>query len=673
MGGDRSRNASGNIQVTKARAAELRHMIEHHAYRYYVLDDPEVADAEYDQLIRELVEIEEKHPELITPDSPTQRVGAPPAEGFPPLPHRSPMWSLENAFDFDELVAWGRRVERVLGSAADFYCEVKVDGTAVNLVYEDGRLVSAATRGDGVVGEDITPNIKTISAVPLRLRGSKVPPILEVRGEVFMPVKSFESLNGELVEQGHRPFANPRNAASGSLRQKDPGLTAKRNLSIACHGVGILGGSRPKRHSEQMDLLRELGLRITAGPEPLPDLEQVYEYCRRQEGRRHDLEYEVDGVVVKVDDLSQREELGFTSKSPRWAIAYKFPPEEKTTRLKEIRVNVGRTGTVTPFAVLDPVVLSGATVTQATLHNEDQIAQKDIRIGDIVLARRAGDVIPEIVAPVPTRRTGKEKVFKMPAKCPVCGTPLVRPEGEAARRCPNEDCPSRNIESLGHFAGRGGMDIDGFGYKTVVALKERGLLQDPGDIYSITREQLLELPLFADIRADNLMTAIERSKERGLARVLVALGIRHVGPPTARILANEFGSIEAIAAASVEQLTAIEGIGPIAARTIQEWFASERNQRMIEKLRSAGVRLTEERVEVSGPLAGKTFVITGTLPSLSREEATKRIEEAGGKVTSSVSKKTDYLLRGENPGTKATRAEALGVEIIDEKGLTRLL
>ena len=657
----------------ETRVGELRDQIEHHAYRYYVLDDPEIADAEYDALVRELVELEEKHPELITPESPTQRVGAPPAELFAAVRHPSQMWSLENAFDFDELVAWGRRVERVLGSAADFYCEVKVDGTAVNLVYEDGRLVKAATRGDGVHGEDITANVKTIEAVPLKLRGTKVPSVLEVRAEVYMPVASFEKLNAELVEAEHRPFANPRNAASGSLRQKDPNLTAKRNLSVACHGVGILQGARPKRHSEQMEMLQEFGLKITAGPEPLPDLERVYEYCGRQEKSRHEFVYEVDGVVVKVDDLAQREELGYTSKSPRWAIAYKFPPEEKTTRLKDIQVNVGRTGAVTPFAVLEPVVLSGATVSMATLHNEDQIAKKDIRIGDFVLARRAGDVIPEVIAPVPTRRTGKEKPFKMPANCPVCGTKLLRPEGEAVRRCPNEECPSRNIESLFHFTGRGGMDIEGFGYKTIVALRERGLLNDPGDIYSLTLDQLLELPLFAEIRADNLMRSIEKSKDAGLARVLVALGIRHVGPPTARLLASEFGSMSAIAKASEEELTAIDGVGHVAAQTIREWFSSERNRRIVEKLERAGVKMTEERVSISGPLVGKSFVITGTLPTLSREAATEMIEAAGGKVTSSVSKKTDYLLVGENPGSKLARAESLGTEIIDEEGLKKLL
>lgn len=662
-----------NKSEARRRAEELRRQIDHHSYRYHVLDDPEVSDAEYDVFVRELVGVEEEYPDIVTPDSPTQRVGAPPSKLFPPVRHLSQMWSLENAFDFDELVAWGKRVERVLGSAADYFCELKIDGTAVNLIYEDGKLIKGATRGDGVFGEEVTANIRTISAVPLKLRGSKYPKVLEVRGEVYMPVSSFEKLNAELVEKEVRPFANPRNAASGSLRQKDPSLTAKRNLSLVCHGVGVLDGARPKRHSEQMALLRDLGLRVIAEPEPFTDLQQVFEYCRKQEARRHDFEYEADGVVVKVDDLSQREELGYTSKSPRWAIAYKFPPEEKTTRLIKIMVNVGRTGAVTPFAILEPVVLSGATVTQATLHNEDQVAKKDIRIGDIVLARRAGDVIPEVIAPIPTRRTGKERKFKMPSECPRCGTPLVRPKGEAVRRCPNEQCPSRNVEALFHFAGRGAMDIEGLGYKTIIALWEQGIIQDPGDIYSISRDQLLELPLFADKKADLVLSSIEASKQRGLTRVLVGLGIRHVGFPTARALVQEFGSLTAIGEASEERLTAVEGIGSIAARTIREWFSSARNRAIVDKLVKAGVVLTEEATLATGPLSEMTFVITGTLPTLSREEATRLIEGAGGKVTSSVSKKTSYLLAGENPGSKLAKAESAGVEILDVAGLKRLL
>ncbi|MGH2705618.1 MAG: NAD-dependent DNA ligase LigA [Actinomycetota bacterium] len=656
------------------RAEELRRAIDDHAHRYYVLDDPSVSDAEYDALVRELVALEEAHPELVTPDSPTQRVGAPPSEPFAPAQHRSPMWSLDNAFDFDELVAWGKRAERILGAVADFYCELKVDGAAVNLLYEDGRLVSGATRGDGRVGEDITVNIKTINEVPLRLRGSSVPSVLEVRGEVFMPLRAFRELNEELADSGQRVFANPRNAAAGSLRQKDPKVTASRKLSLVCHGVGVIeGGPKAPRHSELMGFLGSLGFRIMPESRLLADLEAVYGYCREWEERRHAVAMQVDGVVVKVDQLAQREELGYTSHGPRWAIAYKFPPEEKTTRLLDIRVNVGRTGAVTPFAVLDPVILSGARVSLATLHNADEIARKDILVGDWVLVRRAGEVIPEVVASVPSRRTGEERAFVMPETCPRCDTPLVRPEGEKVWRCPNEACPSRGIESLFHFAGRGAMDIEGLGYKTIIALWERGLVGDVGDIYSITREQLLELPLYADKKADLVLSSIEASKQRGLARVLVGLGIRHVGPPNARLLATEFGSVKAIAAASEEQLTALEGVGPTVARAIRDWFSSARNCAVIDKLDAAEVKLTGERGAAGGPLAGTTFVITGTLPTLSRERATHLIEGAGGKVTSNVSKKTGYLVVGEAPGTKLTRAQELGVPQLDEAGLLELL
>jgi DNA ligase (NAD+) len=656
------------------RAKALREQIDHHSYRYYVLDEPEVADAEYDELVRELAGIEGQFPDLVTPDSPTQRVGPPPSTLFTPVAHRSPMWSLDNAFDFDELVAWGKRVERVLGSAADFYCELKVDGAAVNLVYEDGKLVSAATRGDGRVGEDVTANVKTIQAVPLHLRGKKVPSLLEVRGEVFMTKAAFAKLNEDLMAAGHPPVANPRNAGAGSLRQKDPKATAARNLSIVCHGIGALEGVRAARHSEQMELLRDLGLRVIGENRALDNLGDVYSFCREWEEKRHDLQFEFDGVAVKVDQLAQREELGYTSKSPRWAVAYKFPPEEKTTRLKNVMVNVGRTGAVTPFAMLEPVTLSGATVSMATLHNAGEVARKDIRIGDWVMVRRAGEVIPEVIGPVPSRRTGKEKRFRMPKNCPRCKTPLIRPGKEKVWRCPNEQCPSRNVESLFHFAARGAMDIEGLGYKTISALWERGIVGDPGDIYSITRDQLLELPLFAEKKADQVMASIRKSKDRGPARVLVGLGIRHVGPPTARLLASEFGSIDAIASASEARLTELDGVGPIVARSIVEWFASARNRSIAEKLRKAGVRLSEEaRQAIKGPLSGKTFVLTGGLSSMTREQTAARIEAAGGKVASSVSRKTDYVVAGENPGSKLARAHELGVPILDEKGLLALL
>lgn len=660
-------------QATK-RLKELRDEIEHHSHRYHVLDEPEISDAEFDELIRELVELEDQHPTLVTPDSPTQRVGAPPSDLFKPVQHPTSMWSLDNAFDFDELVAWGKRVERVLGSAADFYCELKVDGTAVNLVYVEGKLATAATRGDGRVGEDITSNARTISSIPLKLQGAKPPSILEIRGEIFMPIESFRKLNEELTAKEIRLFANPRNAAAGSLRQKDPRITASRNLAIVCHGVGRTDRKPFVRHSEQMEYLKELGLRVLGEAEAVDTLEQVYDYSQRWESKRHDVPFEVDGTVVKVDQLGQRDELGFTSKSPRWAIAYKFPPEEKTTRLKEIQVNVGRTGAVTPFAVLEPIVLSGATVTMATLHNEDEIMRKDIRIGDYVLARRAGDVIPEVIAPVPSKRTGKERKFKMPKTCPRCETLLVRPEKEKVWRCPNDRCPSRGMRSIEHFAARGAMDIEGMGEKTVIELWDRGLMGDVGDIYFLSRDQLLELPLFAEKKTDQLLSSIEASKDAGLVRVLVGLGIRHVGTPTARALVDHFSSIDAIASASVDDLVAVEDVGPVVARTIHEWFQSPRNLSVIEKLRKAGVKLEEEKRQGhAGPLKGKTVVLTGSLDSFTREEATQAIEEAGGKVVSSVSKKTDYVVAGENPGSKLTRAQELSVVVLDLKGFKRIL
>ena len=665
---------SGAPQEARDRAADLRQQLEHHSYRYHVLDDPEVSDAEYDDLMRELVLLEEQYPDLQTPDSPTQRVGVPPSTLFAPVRHLSPMWSLDNAFNFEELQAWGRRVDRVLGQAADYYCELKVDGAAVNIVYDHGVLVSAATRGDGRVGEDITTNVRTLRSVPHKLRGDDVPALLEVRGEVYMPVVAFRELNELLTEAGQRVFANPRNAAAGSLRMKDSKVTASRNLAFVVHGVGSLENrARMTRHSQQMAYLEDLGFRTMPDGRLFADLDQVYAFCGEREAHRHDAEFEADGVVVKVDQLGHRDELGYTSKSPRWAIAYKFPPEEKTTRLRDIAVNTGRTGAVTPFAVLEPVVLSGATVSMATLHNEDEIARKDIRIGDWVLVRRAGEVIPQVMGPVPSRRTGDEVVWTPPTECPRCQTRLVRVEGEAVRRCPNELCPSRGVESLFHFAGRGAMDIEGLGYKTIIELWQRELVRDPGDIYSITREQLLSLPLYADKKADLVLASVEGSRTRGLARVLVGLGIRHVGPPTARLLASHFGSVDAIAAATAEELTAVEGVGPVMAEGIRAWFDSERNRSIVEKLRAAGVVMTEERIERTGPLVGKTLVLTGALPTLTREAATRLVEEAGGKVASSVSKKTDYVVAGESAGTKLTRAQELGVAVIDETRLRELI
>jgi DNA ligase (NAD+) len=662
-----------SAQDPRTHVQELRDTINYHTHRYYVLDDPEIADAEYDALVRELVDLEKLHPHLVTADSPTQRVGPPPSELFAPVRHLSPMWSLDNAFSFEELVAWGKRVQRILGAAADYFCELKVDGLAANLIFERGVLTSAATRGDGRIGEDITPNVRTISSIPHRL-GAGAPPLLEVRGEIFMPVKAFEQLNETLVANGIRAFANARNSAAGSLRQKNPAVTAGRQLGMVCHSVGTVQGVRFRKHSEQMEFLKGLGLPVMTYNRAFVELEEAFQFCSQWEDHRHDLDFEVDGVVVKVDDLGHREELGYTSKSPRWAIAYKFPPEEKTTLLRNIIVNVGRTGAVTPFAMLEPVRLSGATVSQATLHNADEIERKDIRIGDTVLVRRAGEVIPQVVTPIVSKRTGAERAFQMPTHCPVCHTELVREAGEAVWRCPNELCPSRGVEEMFHFGGRSGMDIEGLGYKSVIALREMGFVKDPGDLYSLTREQLLQLPLFADKKADQLLASIERSKQAGLARVLVAIGIRDVGPPTARLLAEEFESLDRIAAASQEELEAIEGIGPVVATRIRDFFDSSRNQAILAKLKAAGVRLEQgQTVLPPGPLSGKTFVLTGGLERWSRDEAADLIEQAGGKVASSVSKKTDFVVVGENPGSKLARAQALGVKLLDEEGLRELL
>ena len=659
-------------QAARRRAGELREAIDYHSYRYHVLDDPEVADAEYDALVAELIVIETEFPDLITSDSPTQRVGAPPSDAFAPVQHRSPMMSLDNCFSLEELQAWGRRVEREIGRAEAFTVELKMDGVAVNLIYEDGAFVKGATRGDGRTGEDITANLRTVGAVPLKLRGDP-PKILEVRGEVYMRTDDFEALNAKLGEAGQKTFANPRNGAAGSLRQKDPGITKERTLSLVCHGIGYVEGRRWRSHWDALKSMREWGLRTNPENKPLPDLDAVYEFCGYWQEHRHDVPYEIDGVVVKVDSIGQQDELGYTAKAPRWAIAYKFPPEERTTKLKDIQVHVGRTGAVTPFAVLEPVFVSGVTVTTATLHNEDEVARKDVRIGDTVTIRRAGDVIPEVVGPVTSKRTGKERKFKMPKTCPSCGSEIVRPEGEAVARCTGLDCPSQRVEKLFHFAGRSAMDIEGLGYQTIIALTDRDWLNDIGDIYSLTSEHLAQLEGFGEKSIDNLMTAIERSKSRSLGNLLIGLGIRHVGGTVAFQIAREAGSLAKLQEMSAEELVAMEGIGPVIAESVATFFGQDRNRAVIEKLRAAGVDPEEVAVEVDGPLVGKTFVLTGSLEGFSRGEATALIEDQGGKVTSSVSKKTDYVVVGADPGSKFDKAKQLGIETLDEDALGKLL
>jgi DNA ligase (NAD+) len=664
-----------NRTAARKRAKELREAIDYHSYRYHVLDDPEVADAEYDGLVGELLALEQEFPDLVTPDSPTQRVGAPPSDMFAPVQHRSRMMSLDNVFSLEELLAWGKRVERLIGDADGYVVEQKMDGVAVNLIYEDGVLVKGATRGDGRVGEDITANLKTIASVPLRLRG-KAPKIIEVRGEVYMRTDDFEKLNERLGEEDHKLFANPRNGAAGSLRQKDPKVTASRKLSLVCHGIGYVEGLRVKSHWESLETMRELGLRTNSHNQRVSSLEEVYEFCNRWQENRHDVAWEIDGVVVKVDSIGQQDELGFTSKAPRWAIAYKFPPEERTTLLENIFPSVGRTGVVTPFAKLETVFVGGVNITTATLHNEDEVARKDVRPGDTVIVRRAGDVIPEVVGPVLTKRPKGAKPWKMPKKCPSCNSPLVRAEGEVATRCLNiYECPSQQRERIFHFASRGGMDIEGLGYQTIIALIERGHLTDVGDIYYLTAEDLAQVEGFAEISINNLLKAIDESRTRPLENLLRALGIPHVGGTASVKLAEEVGTLDRLMDMSAEELVALEGIGPIIADSIALFFSERRNRDVIEKLKAGGVQPPPPRKRVAdGPLSGKTLVVTGSLVAYSRDGATRAIEEAGGKVTGSVSKKTDYVVVGESPGaSKFDKAQELGITTLDEKAFKKLL
>jgi DNA ligase (NAD+) len=663
------------LAEAQLRVEELRELVNHHLYRYHVLDDPEISDAEYDELIGDLRSLEERFPVLITPDSPTQRVGAAPAALFAPVSHRAPMLSLDNAFSIEELRAWGARVERGLaGATPTFVTELKIDGVACALTYEDGVLTRAATRGDGRTGEDITANVRTLRSIPRRLKVDDPPAVIEVRGEVYFPVKAFEALNVELTEQDKRPFANPRNAAAGSLRQKDANVTKSRPLKLWVHSFGAAEGISFESHSAFLDWAASAGLPVPETTKRVSKLEQVARYLQGWEKKRHSLDYEIDGAVVKVDDARLQRRLGATSHAPRWAIAYKFPPEERTALLKSIDVHTGRTGKITPFAVLEPVVVGGVTITYATLHNESETRRKDVRTGDTVIVRRAGDVIPEIVGPVLAKRPKNARPWRMPKRCPSCGTDLVRPEGEVDWRCPNKaGCPDQSVEWLFHFAGRGAMDIEGLGYRTILALLEKGFIQDPADIYALTAERLSELEGFAEKSIDNLLRSIDASKDRPIWRLLVGLNIRHVGSHVADVLASAFRSIDAIAAASEDEIDAVPEIGPTVAAGIRAWFDEDENLALIEKLRAAGVRLEDEAAADEGPkpLEGTTIVFTGGLDTLSRDEATALAQRAGARVSSSVSRKTDFVVAGENPGSKHDQAVKLGVEIVDEREFLR--
>jgi DNA ligase (NAD+) len=660
----------------KVRVEELRESINHHSYRYHVLDDPEVSDTEYDELLRELQALEDAFPELITPDSPTQRVGGVPADLFAPVPHRAPMLSLDNAFSFEELEAWAARVEKRVGDAARFACELKIDGVACALTYERGALVKAATRGDGFTGEDITANVRTVRGVPPKLLGKEPPDVIEVRGEMYLPVKAFERLNEELTTAEQRPFANPRNAAAGSLRQKDPRVTSSRPLRLWVHSFGAAEGISFDSHLGFLAWAGTVGLPVPPTTEGAASIADVEAFLERWEAQRHSVDWEIDGTVIKVDQTELQRELGATSHAPRWAIAYKYPPEERTALLRKIDIHTGRTGKVTPFAVLEPVFVGGVTITYATLHNEDEVRRKDVRRGDTVIVRRAGDVIPEIVGPIVAKRPKSARRWKMPKVCPSCGTPLVRREGEADHRCPNKaGCPSQGQEWLFHFAGRGAMDIEGLGYMTLMALIDEGFVQDPADIYGLTADQLSQLAGFAEKSISNLLTQIEGSKDRPLWRVLVGLNIRHVGSHVAQVLAGAFGSIDALMVAGVDTIDAVPGIGPEIAASVCGWFDDPENVELIERLRDAGVRLADGTIpeQRAQPLLGKTIVLTGGLETLSREEATELAQAAGARVASSVSKKTDFIVAGENPGTKFEKAVALGVEILDEAEFRRRL
>jgi len=674
------------------RHADLADQIAEHNYRYHVLDSPVVSDAEYDAQMRELRTLEEDHPDLRTPDSPTQRVGDAAAAGFAPVRHLERLFSLDNAFSDAELDSWFARAER-LGGTGPFLCELKIDGLAVDLVYRDGTLARAATRGDGVTGEDVTANVRTIAAAPARLRGSGWPATLEVRGEVFLPVAAFDDLNERQAQAGKPPYVNPRNTAAGSLRQKDPAITASRPLGLILHGVGAIEGEaspRPDSQSGWYGRLGEWGLPVSELYQVVDGIEEVRGYIGHYAEHRHEPPYEIDGVVVKLDPVAVQRRLGFTSRAPRWAVAYKYPPEEVTTRLLDIRVNVGRTGRVTPFAVMTPVKVSGSTVERATLHNEDEVARKGVLIGDMVVLRKAGDVIPEVVGPVLDLRSGEERAFAFPKVCPSCGTQLAREATEVDWRCPNtRACPAQLRERLFHLAGRGAFDIEVLGYEAASALLEAGLVTDEGDLFTLTAERLAESPFFVTIGGDltanavSLLRNLDDARNRPLWRVLVALSIRHVGPTAARALAAAFGSVDAVATAPAETLMLVDEVGPTIAGSIIDWFAVDWHQAIVAKWRAAGVRLADpdfagftlgEGVAAGGgPLAGVTVVLTGSLTGYTRDEAAEAIGERGGKVSGSVSKKTSFVVAGEGPGSKLDKAASLGVPVLDEAGLGVLL
>ena len=663
--------------------SELADEIRDHQYRYYVQDKPIISDAEFDSLWQELEKLEGQHPELRDPNSPTLEVGGGFATHFTQFDHYERMMSLDNVFSSEELAAWFERVHREDdGSAKSWLCELKVDGLAINLIYEDGKLVRALTRGNGVTGEDVTVNVRTIKGIPLSLQDAAPPKLVEVRGEIYFPLEAFKELNESLEESGKTTFANPRNAAAGSLRQKDPRVTASRPLSLIVHGIGSVQGRNFATQSEAYELLKSWGLPVSNRYRVVDTREEVRKYVDYYLEHRHDVEHEIDGVVIKVNERDAQKIIGTTSRAPKWAIAYKYPPEEVTTKLIDIRVSVGRTGRVTPFGFMEPVRVAGSTVTNATLHNIEEVRRKGVLIGDVVLLRKAGDVIPEILGPVIERRTGSEREFIMPKKCPECGTSLrAMSEGDVDIRCPNsQSCPAQLRERIYYIGSRAALDIDVLGYEAAQALLDSKLIRDEGDLFALNENLLMKSDFFKKkdgsiaANAEKLLTALDGAKTRPLWRVLVALSIRHVGPTAAQALAREFGSIDAISEASVEELSAIEGVGEVIAESIQDWFSEGWHQEIIEKWRSAGV-LLEQVTTSSKPqtLLGKTLVVTGSLENFSRDGVTEAITERGGKAASSVSKKTDYVVVGDSPGSKAKKAEELGVKVIGEREFLTLL
>src|SRR5579863_3931273 len=654
------------------RVAQLRHQIEEANYQYFVQDNPTLTDAEYDQLMIELLRIEHEHPELQTPDSPTQRVGAGPVQDVAQRRHPVPMLSLANARNEEELLAWHKRAQNILPNATfEYVCELKIDGLAMALTYEQGKFTIGATRGDGLIGEDWTPNVRTSRSIPQKLRGEKIPGKVEVRGEIYMSTKSFEKLNEDMTDD--RLFANPRNAAAGSLRQKDPRITASRRLDFFGYQIGYMQGMNFNSQWEALQLIRDWGFPVNPNIHLAKNLGEVMEFCKKWETERFNLPYEIDGVVIKISDLAQQQELGTVARDPRWAIAFKYPPIQVATKLLDIRVNIGRTGSVNPWALLEPVNIRGVVVSRSTLHNEGDIQRKDLRVGDWVLVERAGEVIPQVVKPIVERRSGTEEVYRLPERCPICDTPIIRVPDEAMAYCPNGQCPSRNLEGIIHFVSRGAMDIDTIGEKMCEQLVSNGYIKSVADFYTLTREQLLLLEGVKNKSADNMIAAIETSKQRSFWRLLFGLNIRYMGEKTAQIIADAFEDMDHLLAASEEEIVKVPGVGPKIGHSLHEWLQNENNRALIARLREYGINMREEKQEITGPLADQSFLLTGRLSTMTRPVAEEALKKLGGTIASGVSKSLSHLIVGEDAGSKLAKAQKAGVPIHDEQWLADLL